>query len=186
MQMNSLRQHLRPYSIYQRRKTTINHAFASALAWNDSFDEIHIAQAIRSLGQDPTRDLICVYCDERPATTWDHIEGLVKEGMYSGFGHTTGNLVPCCSTCNSKKGNKPWRKFISEMTIDHERKARKIAQLEEYQARYGGRRFGYNDIEAIAPEETKAFHQVRDQILALMQEADIIASKIRNKIRATS
>jgi hypothetical protein len=72
------------------------------------------------------------------------------------------------------------------MTIDHERKARKIAQLEDYQARYGGRRFGYNDIEAIAPEETKAFHQVRDQILALMQEADIIASKIRNKIRATS
>jgi 5-methylcytosine-specific restriction endonuclease McrA len=42
----------------------------------------------------------CAYCPAL-ATTWDHIIPI------SGGGRTTpGNVVPCCLSCNSKKGNR--------------------------------------------------------------------------------
>lgn len=40
---------------------------------------------------------LCAYCDN-PATTWDHIEPISKGGRT-----TPGNVVPCCSPCNSSK-----------------------------------------------------------------------------------
>ncbi len=53
MRRESIKDHLRPYSIYGRRVTTINHAFASAIAINDVYDDALIKQAIVDLGQDP-------------------------------------------------------------------------------------------------------------------------------------
>lgn len=46
MRLNDLKAHLRPYSIVQRRKTTINHAFASALAPSDAYDQHRLAKAM--------------------------------------------------------------------------------------------------------------------------------------------
>ena len=40
---------------------------------------------------------LCAYCPE-PATTWDHIVPVSKGGITD-----PGNVVPCCSACNSSK-----------------------------------------------------------------------------------
>src|SRR5438876_5463729 len=90
LMLDSIRKHLQPYSILNRRRTTIAHAFASAIATVEDYDRSRVADAIGALGQDPDSDLLCVYCGE-PAQTWDHLMGLVKNGSWSGFGHTLTN-----------------------------------------------------------------------------------------------
>lgn len=91
MKKHSIKSHLAPYSILQKRKTTINHAFASAIAPVDEYDEAKLVAAILLLGQDPASDLTCVYCDLH-ATTWDHLVGLVENAELRGYGHQIGNL----------------------------------------------------------------------------------------------
>ena len=120
MKLDSIREALRPYSILRERQTTIAHAFASAIALSDEYDSERVAQALRSLGQDPDGDLMCVYCEKAPAKTWDHVYGLVRNKQYSGFGHVLGNLVPCCMNCNESKGNRDWSQFLK--TRIHEEK----------------------------------------------------------------
>ena len=124
MKKDSIKRHLSPYSIFKKRATTINHAFASALAEYEEYNESRVTDAIRALGQDPDSHLDCVYCD-KPAETWDHVFGLVIAKEYSGYGHVLGNLVPCCKDCNSKKGNKNWKDFLRE-------KPNKVALLDIY------------------------------------------------------
>ncbi len=111
MKKQDIKRYLQDYSIYGRRKTTINHAFASAISVSDSYDDEKMDNALRILGEDPEIDLNCIYCG-RPAETWDHVMATVKKGKYSGHGHQIGNLVPCCKDCNSKKGNKDWKAFL--------------------------------------------------------------------------
>jgi len=83
------------------------------------------------LGQNPNEDLKCAYCD-RPAETWDHVVGLVENQHYSGFVHTIGNLLPCCKQCNSSKGNKDWRGFVTKGLEDKSQRTAKINQLEKF------------------------------------------------------
>lgn len=136
MKRKAIRTHLQPYSIVKRRKTTINHAFASALALNEEYDDHQVAEALRFLGQDPDADLLCSYCEDRAAETWDHIFGLVSEGEYFGYGHSLGNLLPCCKQCNSRKGGKDWREFLMSFTPKINGCEERIARLECYIARY--------------------------------------------------
>ena len=50
---------------------------------------------------------LCVYCPAL-ATTLDHVIPLSRGGP-----HTKDNLVPCCKSCNSKKGAKPLLVFLA-------------------------------------------------------------------------
>jgi hypothetical protein len=50
MTPKSIRSHLAPYSIFSKRKTTIAHAFASALAPSDEFDKEKVEAALKELG----------------------------------------------------------------------------------------------------------------------------------------
>jgi len=70
MKKESIKAHLAQYSIVRKRKTTIHHAFASAIAPVDVYDEEKLRTALGLLGQDAD-DLKCVYCGG-PAHTWDH------------------------------------------------------------------------------------------------------------------
>ncbi len=178
-----LRRHLKPYSIARQRTTTINHAFASALAMNGEYDDRLVAQALRALGQDPDGDLQCVYCG-RPAEGWDHVTGLVKGTKYVGFGHTIGNLLPCCKGCNSQKGNKDWRDFLRSVIADEEERTAKMALLDAYLARYRPSRFGYEEIANEFPQEVEHLQRLRDAIIELMREADQVAADLRGKVRA--
>ena len=62
------------------------HAFASALAPCDEYDQGKVEEALVRLGQKDLNRLSCVYCG-RSAQTWDHLENLVKAGRLNGYGH---------------------------------------------------------------------------------------------------
>ena len=83
----------------------------------------------------PDEDLACAYCGVK-AQTWDHVYATVRDTHFSGFGHRLGNLLPCCKSCNSSKGNKDWNLFFSELELSPDlhlgRKERITAHLACY------------------------------------------------------
>jgi hypothetical protein len=179
MKKQSIKAHLTPYSIFQKRKTTINHAFASAIAPGAEYDVVKLDAAIRLLGQDPDGDLKCVYCNG-DASTWDHLVGLVAKGEFRGNGHQIGNLVPCCGPCNSKKGAKDWKVHLrSEIPEPGFEDRRKV--ISDYAGKYAL----VADPERAAKlrnADWKRYNEIREQIFGLMKEADKIAGDIRAAI----
>jgi hypothetical protein len=180
MNFKDIRRHFVPYRIYARRKTTINHAFAAAIAPCDEFAPDKIKEALRILDQDPERELTCIYCDV-PAETWDHVFATVKASVFSGAGHRLGNLLPCCKPCNSKKGNREWRRYIESREAAGADRDRRIARIERYL-----NQFFTADAAPVSLPEYVRLIQIRDQILQLMREADEVALGIRNKMKERS
>ena len=175
MRYSSIKSHLRPYSILARRKTTITHAFAAAVASYDIYDDEKLRDAIRDLGQNPDSDLECVYCGN-PAETWDHVTGIVRNRRFSGHGHTVGNLLPCCKPCNSKKGNKNWKDYLYFLFSDENIRAHKIKIMERYLQKHSTDALNSEDT-----EDNKQLNAHLDQILELMRKADEIAGRIRER-----
>jgi hypothetical protein len=179
MKKESIKAHLTPYSIFRKRKTTINHAFASAIAPAALYDPAKLKEAIRSLGQDPDGDLKCVYCDAN-AATWDHLVGLVAKGEFRGSGHQIGNLVPCCGVCNSKKGARGWEDYLKRRTTEPGCKVvfedrRKV--IADYAAKYAVV-VDPKVAATLRPAECIRYGEIREQIFGLMQEADKIAAAL--------
>jgi hypothetical protein len=183
MKRASIRTHLQPYSIYNRRVTTIHHTFASAIAPSDGYDDARLVQALRALDQDPDQDLRCVYCDRNPAETWDHVFGLVTAKRYSGYGHVIGNLLPCCRSCNSSKGNRHWETFLRGIISDDTFYNRKVEQLRAYFARYQPPSLDQSAIEQLCPVEMQKLQAIQNRIIELMKEADTIAANIRSNVQ---
>jgi hypothetical protein len=175
MRYTSIKGHLRPYIMLARRRTTINHAFAAAVAPNDSFKDAQVRKAILVLGQDPDGDLLCVYCGS-DAETWDHVFATVHQSTFSGAGHRIGNLLPCCKPCNSAKGNKHWNVYLSGLSLGsdvfQERHARISGYLEKYLVQ---------DRVPSGSPEFERLDSIRRQILMLLGEADDVAKHIRAK-----
>lgn len=173
MRFKSISQHVRPYLMEPRRRTTINHAFAAAVAPSDSYNEIKVASAMTDLGQDSADDLICVYCGE-PAETWDHVFATVKDSQFSGYGHRLGNLLPCCKLCNSKKGNKNWQQHLASISMDDSEKRRRFSTIDAYLKKY-------LVLDSIGQKSADyaLLDDVRRNVLKLLKEGDLIAARIR-------
>ena len=177
MKKQSIRSHLKPYSIFQKRKTTVNHAFASALAPNDTYDETLINAALRVLEQDPDGELACVYCGSK-AATWDHLIGLVKNSELRGYGHQIGNLVPSCNPCNSSKGSKDWQDFIEFKIEDENRREEIKVKLAAYLMQFATP-VNIDEIKTEMPVEWAQYIDIRQKVFVLLKAADEIAEKIR-------
>ena len=179
MKKNKIKSHLSPspYSIYQKRKTTINNAFASAIAPMVEIDKANLDAALRLLGQDPDGDLECVYCGS-DAETWDHMIGLVKKGELHGYGHQLGNLVPCCRKCNSEKGGKDWEDYLRKKLPESSAYTAKHSLITSYLKQFAPIEF--NRAEKLLPKEWTRYREIKDEILRLMGEADIIAKSLRD------
>ena len=180
MRYSDITRHLKPYSILGRRRTTIIHAFASAVAPCDGFDEQRVRKAIAFLGQDPDSDLCCVYCGAL-AETWDHVFAMVQKSRFSGHGHRVGNLVPCCKQCNSKKGNKNWERFLEKLSLPSGVRAKRIATIQGY--------LDYFLVPDPVPEELTEYQElqeIKEQIIALMEQADVIAQHLRERGEGSS
>ena len=182
MKIESIKSHLQPYSIMKKRQTTINHAFASAIAPSDSYVIKTVKEAIILLGQDPDKNLLCVYCGAE-AETWDHVFGLVKDLRFSGYGHVIGNLLPSCKKCNSEKGNRDWESFLKKKS-DGDFTA-KIKKLKQYFEKYLPEKCDYEKIKAVCPDEISQLDLIKNKIMELFKDADAIAEKVRAKIRST-
>ncbi|MFT5836417.1 MAG: hypothetical protein ACI9RG_001323 [Sulfurimonas sp.] len=180
MKKEDIKRHLKTYSVYNKRRTTINHAFASAIAPSDDFDEDKMNEALKFLGQNPNKELKCVFCNEY-AETWDHLVGLVKNGELRGYGHQIGNLVPCCKQCNSKKGSKEFDRFINEYNEIYCDKNGLIKLLSQYQMKFS-KEINLNLLKEKTPETYKQFLKVKQEVFDLMEKADILAEKLRQNI----
>lgn len=183
MKKQDIKRYLQDYSIYGKRKTTINHAFSSAISVSDTYDEEKIDNALKILGQDPEGDLSCIYCD-LSAETWDHVMPTVKHGKYSGYGHQIGNLVPCCKDCNSKKGNKDWKVFLKmkrPSEIDNPDIANRIEAYLD---------LNKTDFESLLDDdinnEIEALDEIKGKVMTLLQDGDNQAKIIRQKLRDKS
>lgn len=175
MRYQDIKRHLTPYVIVARRKTTISHAFAAAVAPCDEFDEQRVREAVAFLGQDSDSNLQCVYCGA-PAETWDHVYAIVRNSTFSGYGHRLGNLLPCCKPCNSRKGNKDWKHFLQSLTIPSSEQAERVALIESYLQRY------------LVPDavpgqiaEYQELQKIKLKIISLMSQADVIAQRLRER-----
>ena len=180
MKKEDIKRHLKTYSVYNKRRTTINHAFASAIAPSDDFDEEKMNEALKFLGQNPDEDLKCVFCNDE-AETWDHLVGLVKNGELRGFGHQIGNLVPCCKKCNSKKGSKEFDKFIGEYNKIPFDKNELIELLSQYQRKFA-KEINLDILKEKTSIDYEAFLEVKEEIFNLMEKADILAERLRKNI----
>jgi len=177
VKLSGIKRYLRSYSMVQQRKTTINNAFASALAPYDDYDEQRVSEAMALLGQTDLNDLRCVYCDS-VAETWDHLVGLVKDSQLNGYGHQIGNLVPCCRDCNSSKGNKDWRVFLRSRITDLVELKRIEQVLETYLLRYA-KEVDLGRVQVKYPEVWHRYNEIKLQIIELMTEADTLAAQLR-------
>lgn len=176
MRLKSIASHLRPYRMLARRRTTINHMFAAAVAPHDLFDEARVRDAVALLGNDPDSDLVCAYCGE-PAETWDHVFATVKDSRFSGHGHRLGNLLPCCKPCNSRKGNKSWQAHLAALSLSEAEHARREALIDRYIGTYGRL-----DNEVAQATDHQQLDAIRKQILVLVAEGDEVAARIRASI----
>ncbi|SKB63293.1 HNH endonuclease [Soonwooa buanensis] len=180
MKKNDLKRHLSIYSIFKKRNTTINHAFASAISYYDDYDESLINKALKFLNQNPNNDLKCVYCNKK-GETWDHLEALVNSGTFTGFGHELGNLVPCCKKCNSSKGRKNYVNYITGLKIEESEKENLISKLTDYKNTFIANKIDINSKEY--NKLTQKYYAIKNEIFELMKQADIEAEIIRNKLK---
>ena len=175
MLYTGIKKHLKPYSIASR-KSTIAHAFASAIAPYDEFDDDKTREAILWLGQDPNSDLRCAYCDSR-AKSWDHVYGIVKSKRFSGFGHRIGNLLTCCEFCNSAKGNLDWKAYMSKIVMPENKRKKRISVIQSYLDQYL-----VSDVLPDKCPEIDEMEDIKNQIIELMVKADEVASSLRIRL----
>jgi len=173
-----LKQHLKSYKIASRRKSTLNHAFASALAPYDEYDEAKANEAITLLGQNPEGDITCFYCGKE-MSTWDHIHAIVKDTDFSGYGHQIRNLVPSCRDCNSKKGNEEVDTFIDNRDIISDKELKKRI-IKDYTAPLA-KSLNSNGLREKYPVEMREYDRIKKEIFDLIDRADEVANIIRIK-----
>jgi Zn finger protein HypA/HybF involved in hydrogenase expression len=183
VQSDSIRKQMRAYSIFGRRKTTVNHAFASAIAPNEEYDDDRVDEAMRILEQDPNR-LTCVYCGQE-ATGWDHVFSLVKNNEFSGYGHVLRNLVPSCGDCNSSKGSMNWSDFFkSEYLKNKVHDGRRLETNEMRLTSYVKdlKPVGTSEIRRLCPTEMDRLDLLKAKIFDQMKEADEVGNIVRSKV----
>ena len=177
MKKKDIKRHLKNYSIFSNRSSTINHAFASALSIADDYDEEKIDIALKLLGQDPNADLLCAYCD-RSAQTWDHIKAVVSKSSFSGHGHQINNLIPCCKDCNSAKGNKEWIVFLKIKNLDTKERIDKITNYINHNYLDTKNLLQTDDFK----DDIKEYNSIKEQVFELLKIGDKKAKAIREKI----
>jgi 5-methylcytosine-specific restriction endonuclease McrA len=172
--LDLFRKKMQEVSVYDERATSINSAFAAALAQVGKFDVGEINAALEELGQgDATKELTCVYCDE-PAEDADHLKGLVLNKRYSGHGQVIGNLVPCCKSCNSRKQNRPWQQWADIKGVSTERRK----QIVGYET-LAPPPVSEDQLRELYPDLMQAYERLKHLCHDAMRAADDLAREIR-------
>jgi hypothetical protein len=164
---------MKPYNM-SARSSTISNAFAQALAPSDSFDAKRLEEAFLEMGlYDENGALLCTYCSAR-STSVDHLNPLVNQSKFTGWGHVFGNLVPACAGCNQKKGGKAWRDFVAEVGLEQ----KKIEQLEDYESR-APQAVSQDDLASYYPDLLDAYQRMRELSINTLKAAQSLANEIR-------
>jgi len=155
------------------RGSTINHAFASALATADMYDKDRLVEALAKLGQSVDDPLRCVYCAAE-GTSIDHLHALVENSSYTGHGHVIGNLVPCCSRCNQRKGKAPWRDWANAAGTPLDQ----IQRIADYES-LAPPTVSQEDLLLLYPDLMAAYERLRVLTRDMLKTADHLAREIQ-------
>lgn len=179
MRYSSITKYLKAHSIHRSRISTINGTFAVAVLPVEAYDAAKVIEAMRILGQaQPEGELTCIYCEKRPAESWDHLVSVVKNKLPHGPGHQIGNLVPSCGPCNSKKGGGDWEAFVKAGAAEGEDRTELVARIRAFQRACLA--FPDHQHDALDPD-VQQLEAIRARIEALMHEADVVAARIRQR-----
>lgn len=155
------------------RSSTVSNAFAQALAPADDYDEARLETAFRGLGLVGDGVLLCAYCS-RPANSVDHLNPLVNNKKFTGWGHVFGNLVPACGDCNQSKGGRPWRDFARESGV----RESQIQKLEAYEQQ-SPTPVSQDDLAKLYPDLIDAYERLRNLNEDILRTAQSLANEIQ-------
>ncbi len=166
------------------RSSSITNAFVNSIVPTVEPTEEQIARALSILGMDQS-NYSCSYCGDQ-ASEWDHLFPLVNDKMPTGYISEIYNLVPACGKCNQSKGNKDWKAWmLSDAPRSPKSKgvpdvADRIRRLVAY-AQWGPPvRIDFEAV--VAAEDWQRHWASRDQILASMNVAQVLADSIRKAV----
>lgn len=163
---------MKPYRLLNR-SSTVSNAFAQALAPADDYDEATLETEFRRLGLVGDEVLHCAYCS-RPANSVDHLNPLVNDKKFTGWGHVFGNLVPACGDCNQSKGGRAWRDFARESGVTESQ----IQKIEAYE-RQSPTPVSQDDLSELYPDLIDAYERLRNLNVDTLKTAQSLANEIQ-------
>ena len=119
----------------QGRTSTITNAFAHSIdirTAEDSLTEEEYKSMLNELGIEEEQ---CAYClSKNSGKSVDHLHPIISNKLPSGYFTEKNNLIPCCPSCNSKKGGKDYNVWMKdEKTIEYLKRQKGLSdvQIEE-------------------------------------------------------
>jgi len=165
------------------RRSTITNAFVNSLMPVIRPTAAQIEDALKVLGMN-CDDACCVYCGKE-AHGWDHLRPLVEGSRPTGYITEIANLVPCCGSCNSKKGNTTWRDWMKRReafqstTEEVETHQQRVRRLEAYEKRHTPNRVDFRSF--VSTEELDRYWKMYEDVLTKLAECHLFASEIRHR-----
>ncbi len=168
------------------RTTSIRNVFVAAIIplVRPNVDEVR--KVLEILELDP-KDLRCSYCGD-PATEWDHLRPLVKDGKPTGYPSSIRNLVPSCGKCNQSKGKSDWKEWILG-TAPRSPTARGVSDVQQRIARLEKLESWNNCVplnmqQLVSSKLWEEYYSVQHEILQKMRHAQKLAVEIAQEIKS--
>jgi 5-methylcytosine-specific restriction endonuclease McrA len=122
----------------------------------ETFTEANWKAVVASFGHQ------CAYCGGQDKLIREHVVPINKDALGE---HRLGNLVPSCSACNVKKGEKDFRKFLASDPA-------KLAKIESHMAKHGYTPISNNTkVQAIIAQAHAEVREMADKYVLLLQDA---------------
>jgi len=148
--------------------------------------ENEIKQVLDVLEMTPDK-MHCAYCGGHYGS-WDHFRPVVKDKKPTGYVSEIWNLIPSCTACNSSKGNKEWRKWItgtaskSPMNRNPDGLEERIKRIERYEQFTKDRcsHFVFEDI--VGKERWQAYWKNHEALLNEMRQSQKLSDEIKSDV----
>lgn len=169
------------------RTSSITNAKINGIIPCISPTEDEVKNALECLGQDPDGETLCVYCGSK-STEWDHLNPLIKNKKHTGYITEINNLVPACSICNSSKGNRDWKEWLTSdkgkrtplnRDVSRESIDKSIERIEKYQKTHKPHRIDLEKI--VSSEQWKEYEDSVTAILDAIEKAQETANSFKEK-----
>lgn len=159
------------------RISSITNSFVNGIIPVINPTDEEISNALEALGMDEN-NIHCIYCGG-PYSEWDHLHPLIVDKLPSGYISEINNLVPCCSNCNSSKGNKEWSEFMDTKKSTSGWEDRRKC-LEKYNADRKRVRLSQDDFKAACGEENWKQHWANcEDLVNKIKEYQVLSDEIR-------
>ena len=169
-------------STLKNRKTTMNNAFVySIMPWEKITKEEYknICKKLK------IKENQCAYCLKENANTMDHLNGLVTNKEPSGYYTEKNNLVPCCSHCNSLKGNKnfeDWYKddICEKIGISKEEMSQRRKIICEYKENNPAKKLDLKQI--LGKKDYEKYLKMKKELLDKIEECEKFCEELNKKV----